>query len=342
MAKIKKPVKMADIAERLGVSTVTVSKALSGQRGVSDEVRDKIIMLADKMGYKAPATQKKERPSSLNIGVIISNRYLAEYESFYWKLYQEVAAKGMQKECFILFEIINEVMEEKKLLPRLLAEKKADGLIVIGKPGYNYAEFLKEVAGIPLVFLDFYETDASVDCFISDGFYGTYVLTNYLIEKGHTDIAYVGTLFATESITDRYLGYVKALMEHGITPKSEYLIKDRDIESGMRDGYSLDKFPENMPTAYVCNCDFIASLIIKALQDRGYSVPDDVSVVGYDDFLYPGLCDVDITTYAVDIKEMAKGAVNTLIKKISGESYKKGIHVVEGHMVEKASVADRR
>ena len=316
MAKIKKPVKMADIAERLGVSTVTVSKALSGQRGVSEEVRDKIIMLADKMGYKAPATQKKERPSSLNIGVIISNRYLAEYESFYWKLYQEVAAKGMQKECFILF------------LPRLLAEKKADGLIVIGKPGYNYAEFLKEVAGIPLVFLDFYETDASVDCFISDGFYGTYVLTNYLIERGHTDIAYVGTLFATESITDRYLGYVKALMEHGITPTSEYLIKDRDIESGMRDGYSLDEFP--------------ASLIIKALQDRGYSVPDDVSVVGYDDFLYPGLCDVDITTYAVDIKEMAKGAVNTLIKKISGESYKKGIHVVEGHMVEKASVADRR
>lgn len=343
MAKMKKSVKMADIAERLQVSTVTVSKALSGQKGVSEEMRGKIQRLAEELGYKAPTIVKEKRlKKSYNIGVLISDRYLANFDSFYWKLYQEVADQAIQNECFTLFEIISEEMEENRYMLRLLEERKVDGLIVIGKPGYAYADYLRKNAGMPLVFLDFYETDASVDCFISDGFYGTYVLTNYLIERGHKEIAYVGTLFATESITDRYLGYLKSLMEHGITPNEEYLIKDRDIKSGLRDNYGNFAFPEKMPTAFVCNCDFIASLVIKALEERGLRVPEDISVVGYDNYLYPGLCDVDITTYEVDIREMAKGAIETLLKKLDGENYKKGIHIVEGHLVEKQSVAERK
>lgn len=343
MAKTRKSVKMADIAFRLDVSTVTVSKALSGQKGVSEEMRERIKALAEEMGYKAPASSRdRQNKKSYNIGVLISGRYLANYDSFYWKLYQEVADRAIQKECFILFEIISEEMEENKQMLRLLEERKVDGLIVIGKPGYGYADYLREKAGMPLVFIDFYETDASVDCFISDGFYGTYILTNYLFDKGHTKIAYVGTLFSTESITDRYMGYVKSLLEHNIQPKAEYLIPDRDVESGLRDDYGSYRFPEDMPTAFVCNCDFIASLIIKALQDRGFRVPEDVSVVGYDNYLYPGLSEVEITTYEVDIKEMAKGAINTLLKKLDGENYKKGIHIVEGHLVEKDSVAERK
>lgn len=340
MAKTRKTVRMADIADKLDVSTVTVSKALSGQKGVSEELREKIKELAEQMGYKAPAAARERQASqSYNIGVLISARYLENHDSFYWRLYQEIAEQALKRECFSLFESVSEKMEENNQIPRLLGERKVDGLIVIGKPGYEYGEFLKRSTDLPMVFVDFYETASAVDCFISDGFYGTYSLTNYLLERGHREIAYVGTLFATESITDRYLGYVKALMEHGIKPKEEYLIPDRDVNSGLRDDYGSYSFPEQMPTAFVCNCDFIASLIIKALQERGLRVPEDVSVVGYDNYLYPGLCDVGITTYEVDVKEMAKGAVNTLIKKLGGEPGKHGLHIVEGHLVEKESVS---
>lgn len=343
MAKIRKSVKMSDIADRLNVSTVTVSKALSGQKGVSEEMREKIRELAEQMGYQAPsAARGKKMVKSHNIGILISARYLENHDSFYWRVYQEAADRAIQKECFTMFESISEEMEESNQKPRLLEEKKVDGLIVIGKPGYSYGEYLKENAGMPMVFLDFYDTDAGVDCFVSDGFYGTYVLTNYLFRKGHREIAYVGTLFATESITDRYLGYVKSLLEHGVTPKREYLIPDRDVNSGLRDDYVSYQFPEQMPTAFVCNCDFIAGLIIKALQERGLRVPQDISVVGYDNYLYPGLTDVGITTYEVDVKEMARCAVNTLIKKMENEPYKKGIHIVAGHLVEKESVAERK
>ena len=99
MAKMKKSVTMSDIAERLEVSTVTVSKALSGQKGVSEEMREKIKELAEEMGYRMPAGAKSQAArKSLNIGVLISERYLAEYDSFYWRMYREVADRAIQKE----------------------------------------------------------------------------------------------------------------------------------------------------------------------------------------------------------------------------------------------------
>ena len=71
-----KTVKMADIASKLGVSTVTVSKALSGQKGVSEEVREKIIELAEQMGYQRPAGKEEEKKRSFNIGVVVSGSYI--------------------------------------------------------------------------------------------------------------------------------------------------------------------------------------------------------------------------------------------------------------------------
>ena len=96
-----KAVKLADIAERVGVSTVTVSKALSGQKGVSEEVREKIHSIAEELGYQQPsAARKSQNQKSYNIGILISERFLDKYESFYWQMYQSVATRATAKECF--------------------------------------------------------------------------------------------------------------------------------------------------------------------------------------------------------------------------------------------------
>ena len=79
-------------------------------------------------------------------------------------------------------------------------------------------------------------------------------------------------------------------------------------------------------------------MVITQLEEQGYRVPEDFSVVGFDNYLFPGLCDVEITTYEVDIREMANKAIHVLLKKVSGERYKQGITIVEGRLVEKASV----
>jgi len=347
MAKISKTVKMADIAKQLNISTVTVSKALSEQKGVSEEVRAKIKQLAKEMGYQyipkgsGKATGFREGAKSYTIGILISQRYAGSSKSFYWKLYQEVAEQAMQRSCFTLLEIIQDVMEEEELLPRLVSENKADCLIVLGKPGKAYADMLDEVIELPIVFLDFYDAKWETDSVISNGYMGAYLLTKYLISKGHTDIGYVGTLLATDSITDRYLGYTKALLEQGIMPKQEWLIEDRDIESGLMIPEVHMKLPDAMPSAFVCNCDMIAGQLINLIRDKGLRVPEDVSVVGFDNYLDHGLCDIGITTYEVDMTEMARRAVSILLKKLAGTLDRAGISVVEGKLIEKESVAKR-
>lgn len=334
-----KAVKLADIAERLGVSTVTVSKALSGQKGVSEELREKIKQLADEMGYKQPSAKRREKSGkSYNIGVLISERWLDKYDSFYWQMYQQVATRAVAKECFTLMEVVSMQMETECEMPRLVQEHKVDGIIVIGRLFERYITFLNEKSAIPLVYLDYCNEKADTDAVVSDSYYGAYHMTNYLFEMGHRKIAYVGTLLATGSITDRYFGYVKSMLEHGLTVRDDWVIDDRDREDGKIDAEQMIELPEEMPTAFVCNCDLTASYLIKKLQDAGYRVPDDISVVGYDNYLFPGLCDVEITTYEVDMKEMARRAIQMLTKKISGENYRQGICIVEGHLVIKDSV----
>lgn len=337
--KVAKAVKLADIAEIMNVSVVTVSKALSGQKGVSEEMREKIKKLADEMGYKPPSTMKLSRNyKSYNIGVLVSDRYLDKYESFYWQMYQEIAQKALQKECFTMLEVLESKDEKGLVPPKLLQENKVDGMIVVGLLSDDYLELLHNEARTPLIYLDFYDKRHACDAIITDNYYGMYKLTSYLFDMGHTEIAYVGNLLYTGSITDRYFGYAKALLEHGQKVREDWIIEDRDPQTGRMNAGFEWKLPEKMPTAFVCNCDLTASQLIKKLKEEGYRVPEDISVVGFDNYLYPGLCDVEITTYEVDMKEMTRKSINNMIKKISGNYYKQGNTIVEGHIVLKDSV----
>ncbi len=343
MSKMVKTVRMSDIAQELGVSTVSVSKALSGQKGVSEELRDRIVKMAEEKGYHSPSASHRSTPS-YNIGIVISELYQDYYDSFYWMMYKEVAAEAMQKECFTMLEILTKE-DEKKINPlRLISENKVDGLIVIGKLSLQYIHYLKNEIEIPVMFLDFYDSDVSSDAVISDGFYGTYQMTNYLFAHGHRKIAYVGTIGATDSITDRYMGYIKSLLEHGQSLKDVIQINDRDEDNMlyMDDGTPILGLPAEIPEAFVCNCDTAAVNIIKLLKARNIRVPEDVSVVGFDNYTMPNSSPIGLTTYEVDIPGMAQRTVLTLIRKLSGMSYHKGIQIVEGQVIERESVAYRR
>ncbi len=339
MAKMVKTVKMSDIAAKLNISTVTVSKALSDQKGVSEELRDKIKQLAQDMGYKYTAPTKGREPGkSYNMGVLVSRRYLDSSDSFYVKMCQEVTAKAMQMGCFTLLEFIEKQDEAMGTLPKLVSENKVDGIIVVGKPGHNYAAMLEKNIKIPMVFLDFFDAELHTDAVITNSYLGSYMLTKYLIRAGHKDIGYVGTLFVTDSVTDRYLGYMKAMMEHGLQVREEWVINDREFETGLMKLYRNIELPEELPTAFVCNCDYIASIVIKMIRERDKRVPEDVSVVGYDNYLYPGLCDIGITTYEVNIGEMARIAVEILHDKLEGREKELKVSTVEGKLIEKDSV----
>lgn len=332
-----KAVKMADIAKRLGVSTVTVSKALNGQKGVSEELRERIKEVADELGYRPPSAGMAGDRPSLTIGVLVSETYVGKYETFYWEFYQKIIKAAARKNCFVLLEVLSLDAEKAEPDLSLLRENKIEGLMVLGGLRRSYLAALKDYCQVPIIYMDFYSGKVGEDSVISNNFYGSYIITNYLFSHGHKEIAYVGTLMATDSITDRYLGYQKSMMEHGMVVKEEWVIPDRGEPRKCFDQITL---PKTLPTAFVCNCDQTASMVVRALEERGVAVPEQVSVVGYDDYLHPGLCSVELTTYAVDMAQMAERGVEILISKICGREYCAGIQVVEGRLVERESVRE--
>lgn len=333
-----KAVKMRDIAEQLNISTMTVSKALSGKPGVSEQMRERIKTLAREIGYVPPKTEKTEEKKSYNIGVLLSEYYTEKDITFYWKLYQKINMIAVSGNCFVMLEIINGEDEEKPEMPKLLRENKIDGLLVLGSLDGEYLKMLNQMGEIPTVYIDFYDDRIREDSVISNSFYGAYQITDYLFQKGHREIAFVGTLFATKSITDRFLGYKKAMLEHGEDVREEWIIPDRSRE---REQYETLALPEKMPTAFVCNCDLTAGMLVKNLQEKGYRVPEDISVVGYDDYLNPGLCSVGITSYGVDMEVMASRGLEILIRKLEGTHERGGLHIVDGYLIEKESVSGR-
>lgn len=334
-----KAVKLEDIAKRVGVSSVTVSKALSDKSGVSEEVRAKIKEMAAEMGYIPISSQKaRERRGTGNIGIIISERFVGNNTSFYWTIYQNLVTILQVKDYYAILEIIDGEAEEQCSLPKVLQDEKVDGIIVIGQVNNHYSEFIWKNKQVPVVFLDFYDTHMEYDTVISDGFYGMYVLTDYLIKLGHKEIGFVGTPLATSSITDRYFGYQKALLENGIEVHKEWIIEDRDLENVIH----KIELPKKLPTAFACNNDFIAEVMIKLLEDRGLKVPEHASVVGFDNYLYTNIANANITTYDVDRYKMAEMSAKTLLRKINHKDYVKGVQIVTGHMIIKETTGKRK
>ena len=128
------------------------------------------------------------------------------------------------------------------------------------------------------------------------------------------------------------------MLEHGQEVPADYVIDDRSKDTRARCINYDFVLPKDMPTAFACNNDVTAIDLIGYLKRKGYRVPEDISIVGFDNYQVPGRGDLDITTYEVDIREMANKAIHVLLKKVSGERYKQGITIVEGRLVEKASV----
>ena len=328
-----KKVKLADIGAQLGVSAVTVSKALSDQEGVSAQMRAKIKALAEDLGYQPPRSEKEKKIKSYNIGILISEKFFNQMQSFYWRVYQELAVRAAAKECFTMLEIVSNEDEKSLSLPRLFEGNKVDGFIILGLMSSEYLDHLEANLSVPYIFLDFYRNEKDADAVVTDNFLGMYRLVNHLIDMGHKKIAYVGTLMSTNSITDRYFGYCKSLVEHGIELKNDYIIDDRVYVNNDLLRPEDFSFPKEMPTAFACNCDMSAVLLMKALEFKGIRVPEDVSVVGFDNYLAPGVANPNLTTCEVDVREMAAQSIRILIAKINGEDYKKGILTVPGKIM---------
>ncbi|MBQ6564843.1 MAG: LacI family DNA-binding transcriptional regulator [Clostridiales bacterium] len=326
-----KKVTMRDIGVAAGVSTVTVSKALGGKPGMSEEMRRRIMNIAKEMGYQHPDANTLKLKSNLDIGILIPEAYF-QTNSFYSVLYKKLITRLGAEGHFGLLELLTEKDEAALRPPHLIDTRHVDGLILLGQPSKEYFRTISG-EGVPIVFLDFYDEHGSADAVVGDNTYGCYRLTSHLIKNGHRKIGFVGNARATSSIMDRYLGYYRAMLVNDLPIRSDWLLSDRDSRNNL---IPLE-LPEELPTAFVCNCDLVASRLIEKLRERGVRVPEDVSVTGFDDFTDAAPTDVPLSTFRVDTDGMIELALKAITERCSGSRKPFGRMVVSGQPVYRQS-----
>lgn len=331
-AAIMKKTTMRDIGKAVGVSAVTVSKAMAGKPGMSDSMREKILLKAEEMGYDYPQTGGLRPSPHLDLGILVPEAFFGS-NTFYANVYKRLVQQLTEAGHFALLELVEREAEETLSLPKMLNGHHLDGLIMLGQPRKEYYRLIA-AQRIPVVFLDFYDEQASADAVVGDNTYGCYRLTSHLIKNGHRKIGFVGNYRATSSIMDRYLGYCRAMLIHDLPVREEWILMDRDLENNL---LSRLPIPEELPTAFVCNCDVIARKLMVQMAERGIRVPEDLSVTGYDDFEIESVPGPGISTFRVDMFAMVDMAVKCILERCAGTIKPFGRTVIGGQPVYRES-----
>ncbi len=310
----KRSVSMDTIASALGVSKVTVSKALNDKEGVSESLRVLIKAKAQELGYQMNVFAKALKTNqTFNIGIIIAERFVQTTDTYYFKLYSMLVKKFSEINYATLMEIITYNDEVSLNLPKMYIQRKVDALIIMGQCNSEYLELFLD-SYIPVIFLDFYNPDIKIDSIVVDNFQAGEDITNLLIKNGHKDIAFIGNIYATSSIKDRFLGYYSALIENNLSINQDYVISDRDSSGNLFKNYKL---PKQLPSAIVCNNDQVAYFLIKRLQELDLKVPDDISIVTFDNTLYSKFSSVSLTSVDNNDDELVNICVKAITKKLT-------------------------
>lgn len=336
--------RLKDIAEPLGVSEVSVSNALSGKKGVSDKLRSLILDKARELDFDLSRYDRKKNNSPM-VGVIISKRYADQNKSFYRALYQQLILEAAKEGVLVVPEIVCDEGEQAvsesarrketdAALPHMMSAVKPDGLFLVGEMQDRYIRRLIGQASMPVVLLDYCSPSLGCDAVMSDNYMGMYEITEYLIRRGHREIAFVGTCRSSEKMRERFCGFLKCMSDYHLPVRPEWII-DQEDRGALN---SILTSPGERPTAFAFSSDAAAASTLRVLKKRGLGVPEDISAAGYGDDLWDRSLEAGLTRYAVDMRAMAEEAVRVMMQRIEGYSGERRVWSAVSHMEARNSV----
>jgi len=314
---------MQDIADKLGITKVSVSKAVNNKPGVGDKLRRQILKTAQEMGY----TNQRPANSKNSFAFVVPRRFFLETDKFYNVIFYHLNKLYIGSGSTLTSIVIDLESEETAADSALYAG--FDGIYMAGELSDTYTQMLSKT-GTPLVAIDFYKTNLSAAYVLIDNYYLGYHATSFLIDKGHREIGFVGNINQTSSINDRYFGYLKALQNKGLSINDQWIIPNNDPKTGM---YEIDiPFPEKLPTAFVCHCDMAAYFLANSLKRLNLSVPGDVSLISFDNTDLSAAS--GLTSMDIDRQEMAETAFYLMEQIINGKKHRNRYYIT-------ASLIDR-
>ena len=331
MADSKKRCTIKDVAKKAGVAVSTVSLALNNKKNVSEKTRTRVLEAAEELGFVMNASAQSLKLSrSRIIGII-----LPEINNIYYTDLVTAVNKYVEKHsCSLSICITNDIMEKEEKCIEELVSRNVDGIIIVPMLIYNDdpSRFkILEDYKIPYVLLSAVYKNASVACVMCDLTAGMYSMTKYLLAQGLKQIALI---VGDRRVDKEYIaGYKKAFEEKGLDFADCMIFESKFNFDAV---VSLThKILAEKPEAIMTISDLMACAVTQAVKEKGLSVPEDISVTGFDDVLYSYINQTPITTVHQPIDDMCSRAVEILFDMIYTEEavFKKSIELFEPYIV---------
>jgi LacI family transcriptional regulator len=303
-----------DIAKKSGVSLSTVSRVLGNKTPVSQEKYEAVMRAIADLNYTPNIhAQNLAQGHSNTIGVLIPT----SSSPFYGEILLGIddSLKDTPYHALITSTRIQSVTEEKEVL-ELLDNRRVDALIILG--GNLPATQLREIAQrLPLLIIGRLVSGLEKNCLVVDNYQGAYQATQYLIEMGHTRIAHITGALSMEDALQRKQGYRQALIDAGIGVDERLIIEgDYREQAGLLGVEGLLMRGVPFTSIFLAN-DQMAWGACLALHRRGIRIPQDISLVGFDDVPTSAYAIPPLTTVHVPITEMGKVAAQIILGRLS-------------------------
>ena len=320
-----KPVTLKDIAETLGISITTVSKALKGYPDVSKKTRALVKELAKTLNYKPNAFAVNLRTEeSKTIGLIIPEIV----HHFFSSVIKGIISQAEKKGYLVIILQSNESYEMEKKQLDLLLNKRVDGILISLANGTADFKHIVEIIeqGKPLVMFDKIAKIVKCSKVIIDDRKAAYTATQHLIDTGCKRIAHFrGPLLPQNSI-DRFLGYKKALLDNNMEydPSLVYIFDDMTFEVGEMFAKKIVAEHADVDGIFV-NTDLVAIGAITEFNRQGIKIPEDISIVGFSNWFMSSAITPSLTTINQPGFKMGKMAFKQLYKELKAKKDKKEI-----------------
>lgn len=297
---------ISDIAKALNISTMSVSRGLSGKNGISETLRNKIRQKAEEIGYL-----KQKNDAEVNILVLHQKPFVQDNSNFS-TMVQGIEKAIQETKVEYSIEFVDKLNQDNMYLPCKLSKGNSfDGVIFIGSFNEAYAEYIKQRIKNQ-VFYAGYSPSYDYDSVWSNFNNGGYKQCEYLIKMGHRNIGFIGNTDFFRN-KERLLGITSALEAYKVPIREELFINSDDSS----EKNIMDLIKNVKLTAIICQWDFTAIKLIKYLQENGISVPQDISVIGSGNTEMSTLCQPSLTTLDLHIEYCCEVAVALLLKRIS-------------------------
>ncbi|MDF2842025.1 MAG: transcriptional regulator, LacI family [Herbinix sp.] len=328
-----------DIASIVGVSATTVSNVIHGKSGrVSAETIERINEAIDRLGYVPNMSARSLVSSSSKVIGMISHLTANTKETIVEDPFHSAFIGSIEKTLRENgYYLMLRAVESTSDMVSFLRNWNVDGLFFTGVFEDEFYEALNDL-NIPIVLIDSYVPPSKMCNIGLEDFNGGYTATRYLIDHGHRNIAFASPTIKNRGVvSERFLGYKKALAEASISFRSEIVFEQElDTETTVALGHELAK--RNDITAVFATADILAAGIMAGIQQSGKKVPDDISVIGFDDINLCRLTSPTLTTIHQDAPYKGKLAVNFLIDLLDRNTLQEREIILPIRLVERNSV----